>query len=387
MSEALNSPCDLYNKAIELIEGNNLTEAYEKLRLVLLISEEDVDVLNLSGFCKYFLCDFNSANIFWTKSMLINKENNRALNYLEELNSQAFKELIVKYNQSIDEISKNNLGKAISLIEEIAAKEPELVEPYILLGLSYYEAKNKERAKYYFLKAQNLDKGNERINRYILSCEEKTKASTGKKYLAAAVVALIIAAAASSIAIARTSVLKALNTKLSNSEQKAAVYLSQKDQVAEENSKLIKQMEALKISNNAVKASNENIVVLKAEDENGAFRNAFSSYKDGNYEEAIKGFLLIMSQGTDKSLVAEATYFAGKSYEILNQDDKAMDLYSRYINNFKACNYYDESLYYYGILLYKTDSKDKAKEIFSTLIKEVPNSIYVNSKVKYMLKN
>lgn len=61
--------------------------------------------------------------------------------------------------------------------------------------------------------------------------------------------------------------------------------------------------------------------------------------------------------------------------------------YEDYIQKYKGRNYYDDSLYSYGLLLYRQGNVSEAKEVLHKLKTEIPNSIFNNSKIEFVLNN
>ena len=84
----------------------------------------------------------------------------------------------------------------------------------------------------------------------------------------------------------------------------------------------------------------------------------------------------------------DAIYNMALSYQKLGDDDNAIKYYKKFVNTYKASsNFYDDSYYHLGMLYYKNDRLQDAKNAFYDLRGSDPNSPYNNSeKVKEILR-
>ena len=107
-----------YNKAINLLENNSITEAVEQLKKSVRIYAQDTDRLNLLGLCYYYKCDFKEAKKLWNMSLSITEEND-AVKYVEMINDPEFTNLLNLYNKALNLVQKNRYKKGISLFKKI----------------------------------------------------------------------------------------------------------------------------------------------------------------------------------------------------------------------------------------------------------------------------
>ena len=121
--------------------------------------------------------------------------------------------------------------------------------------------------------------------------------------------------------------------------------------------------------------------------ESEVFNKAIEKFKEENYSEAIKELTPLCNKGKDEIYVAEGTYYLAVSLEKTGDYEGAYKWYKRYIDKFKEKNYYDDSLYNCGLMMYIQGKVDESKEMLNKLVNEVPDSIFVNSRVSEILNN
>ncbi|ABK61356.1 tetratricopeptide repeat protein [Clostridium novyi] len=372
-----------YNTALKLISENKISKAITNIKKSLKLYSKDCDVLNLMGLCNYTLCEFDKAYFYWSKSLEYKKHNNKAELYLNLLKSRKFNRFIKEYNEGIEFLYRYEYKKAIEKFKEIITEENELLEPYIIIGLCYYAIGKYNIAKKYMEMALNIDNENRKCLMYLNEINNKRNV-TIVKYKSSKVAKTV--ASVSTILLIASSVLYYKNYK---------GYINIKDTLAEyEHKYKINNTELQLIRGKYNKLSNS-INMEKGQIQNKfqgkndseVFNDGILNYKKKDYKKAIENFSYLMDRGIDSSIVAEATFFSAVTYEKLNNIGKSEELYYKYIDKYKGKNYYDDSLYNCGIMLYRSGNKEKAKKVLSILQKEVPDSMFVNKTVKMILNN
>jgi tetratricopeptide (TPR) repeat protein len=166
-----------YRDAMNLIKNNNVSDAIEELKLCLKFNSKSVAALNLLGLAYYLKCRFDKAEKTWRKSLSLQRDKNKARDYLELITKQDFKEIRKEYKDILfsDEAAKN---KKIKFLKKLIEEYDELIEPYVILGLLYKKEENYEEALKYFYQAYELDSGNQNIKNYIMQCEKEDKNSS-----------------------------------------------------------------------------------------------------------------------------------------------------------------------------------------------------------------
>ncbi|MFW5686615.1 MAG: tetratricopeptide repeat protein [Halanaerobium sp.] len=166
-----------YKKAINLVKNNNVSDAIDELKLCLKFNSKSVSALNLLGLTYYLKCRFDRAENTWRKSLSLQKDNNKARDYLELITKQDFKEIRKEYKNILfnDETARK---QKIKFLKRLVEEYDELIEPYVILGLLYKKEENYEEALKYFYQAYELDSGSQNIKNYIMQCEKEDKESS-----------------------------------------------------------------------------------------------------------------------------------------------------------------------------------------------------------------
>ena len=141
MNDLINMSFIYYNKALDLINENNISGAKENLEKAIEIYLKDIDILNLLGLCEYYLCNFNKANYYWNKSIRLNSNCNSAYNYLDELKTQKFNNFMDRYNIGLDYFEREKYVESIEVFESILELNNCFIEIYEILIISYLESR------------------------------------------------------------------------------------------------------------------------------------------------------------------------------------------------------------------------------------------------------
>ncbi|RAK04928.1 TolA-binding protein [Halanaerobium saccharolyticum] len=165
-----------YKDAMNSIKDNNVSDAIDELKLCLKFNSKSVSALNLLGLAYYLKCRFDKAEKTWRKSLTLQRDNNKARDYLELITKQDFKEIRKEYKHILFNDEANRTEK-IRFLKRLIEEYDELIEPYVILGLLYKKDENYEEALEYFYQAYDLDSGNQNIKNYIMQCEKEDKNS------------------------------------------------------------------------------------------------------------------------------------------------------------------------------------------------------------------
>lgn len=363
-----------YNNALDLVENNEILVAKQELKMALSLYQKDIDILNLMGVCEYYLCNFEDAYKYWYKSRSIVEYKNDAKEYIDFLASDDFENLITNYNKAIDYVSQENYNDAILILEEIVSVYTELIEPIEIIIMCYIKLDKKKEATKYIEMLLEKDKSNIYYLQYkdmIKNTHDyKTKDSNIRKYIVVFGVAVIF------IVAMFINILK--NEKVSYKEELLNID-SQYESLLEEYSKVKKINEKL---NNKIEILN----LDSSESKFNIFNTYIDEYKKGNYRKALDGFEYLMEEYPESEyLRSEAIYFAAKCTMLLEEYDKSEEYFNLYIQNHRDGNYYDDSLYEYGLMLNELNKIEKSRDVLNRLVNEEPNSQFINSKVKSIL--
>ena len=136
----------VYNNALDLILNKKLKEGEKLLEKIYGSGNINIDILNLLGIIKYMYCDFYEAKKYWNESLKVSCEDNKASEFIEDVESDDFKLISEKYIYSLNLIEDKNYLQAIEILEEINKGRSELIEVKILLALLYMIIDEKNKA-------------------------------------------------------------------------------------------------------------------------------------------------------------------------------------------------------------------------------------------------
>ena len=91
-------------------------------------------------------CDFYEAKKYWNESLKVSCEDNKASEFIEDVESDDFKLISEKYIYSLNLIEDKNYSQAIEVLEEINKGRSELIEVKIILALLYMIIDEKNKA-------------------------------------------------------------------------------------------------------------------------------------------------------------------------------------------------------------------------------------------------
>ncbi|CCU80814.1 hypothetical protein HSACCH_02330 [Halanaerobium saccharolyticum subsp. saccharolyticum DSM 6643] len=424
-----------YQKALNLIKKNNVTEAIKELKLCLKFNPNDVLALNLLGLGYYLKCRFDKAEEQWKQSLSLKRKNNQAADYLELITKKDFLELRQQYRKILfnDSAAKS---KKINFLKEIIKKHDELIEPYLILGLLYKEDQNYQEALKYLYQAYDLDSGNQNIKDYIMECEnnekaskffnlaeidlsrfnlDKFKISKYKKELIALITALLavflifILSNGEPLEIMERSEIadnttqsqrtdpginnennnQAANNNNNNSENESAAnnfkkldlnlnlmqYQAINNLVSLDLIRNIKNKEAEK---NKAEVFEQ---YFDQDREQELFNHGLQRFRNQRYEEATIIFKQLYQLSDADYLKRESLFLLARSSQLEEDFEAAEEYYRLYINNYPNTNYYVEALYTLGLLLDERGKVAAAQQVLQELREKRPDSSYNNSKV------
>lgn len=377
-----------YNKALDLVKDNNISEAVEVIEKSFENITEDVEILNLMGLCQYVLCNFDQASLYWNKSLLTSNIDNRAKDYVEYLNSDKFKNFIDYYNLSISYIDKLKYENAVELLLQINKTNEDLIEPYGLIGNCYYSLGEHDLAEKYLNEALRRDIANPKYLKYLNkispddSIDKKNKNINYKVLFGSS--ALFILLILVGFAWKYNKDVKAFNLEL---EKTKSEYNELKEEIEKQknNDKVAKLEEDEK---EEILDKKEDEIVEELSYSGTDFeilQNAMKDFGDANYKQAINKLKYLIDLSNNDDIISESIYYTALSLEREKIHDEAEEYYKSYIDKYRDRTYYDDSLYNYGLMLHERGDIEGSKEILNRLKEEEGDSIFMNSKVRSIL--
>lgn len=370
-----------YNEALNMLEKNFINSASDIVDEALELNPKDSDILNLKGLIKLLKCNFDQAFESFYKSLCYGN-NDLSKRYVSTLSSEEFSIFLSRYNHAIRFINKDLNQESIQIFENITNEEPDLIEPYLLLHLIYNKLGNEKKSDEYLTVLRNIEKDNPMFEVKLdieENVKEKVKYNSSKsKYIYISIIVCLIIGLGI-IYKNNEKKMNQLNNKISEKEEKINKTKDELDKINDE-------LKEIKNKENEEKKSEPEIELVAA-DEVELFGKASSLKAEGNIEESIKYFKLVVENGKTKKYLSESIYQVGYLNEKLKNNEEAIKYYRKYINTYtKSDNYYDDCYYNIGMIYYNNGDLENAKKEFYSLRAEDPDSIYNNSKLKDILK-
>lgn len=384
MNNLINISFLYYNKALDLINENNISAAKKNLEKAAEIYLKDIDILNLLGLCEYYLCNFNKANYYWNKSIRLNSNCNSAYNYLDELKTQKFNDFMDRYNIGLDYFEREKYVESIEVFESILELNSCFIEIYEILIISYLELDDINNASKYIKLLSEVDSGKESILNYkyelskkankiqIINKENNSRKSKGRNYKIGAISFFII-----TVSLLSSNII--MYTDYQKEKSKNITIKQKLEQSKLEYEKLEKENKQLKENNLLSDFIPKNNAMIDEQKE------AEKYYFEKEYKKSLEKFKYILEKSRDYNAKADAIYFIAAAETKLGNINEAKKYYKIYINSYGNGTAYDEVLYNYALILNDENETEEAKEIAMKLRNNYKSSKYNNSKIDSIL--
>ena len=141
----------LYNKGLAKLTNGDLTQGIEILNRSVSVNKNNIPARNLLGLALFEIGHIGEALKHWVISQSLQKEDNPAIDYLEEArkNSRALEALsdaVTKYNQALVYLKQKSDDLAIIQLKRAVEINPRFVDALNLLALCYLIQNNREQA-------------------------------------------------------------------------------------------------------------------------------------------------------------------------------------------------------------------------------------------------
>ena len=396
MQKATLKAYSYYNTALDQITSDQVSDAILSLEQAIRYEVMDKDILSLMGICQYLDSNFDKAKFYLEKSLYLGEKQPDIQQLYMNIISESFYKFLDEYNQAIDLMQTNQYSKATRILMNIRKACTDWHEIDALISFAYGLQKKWKSAIKYMREAYKKDSTNKYYVQYlaIYNQENGNKHNKINKMLEIALVLLIIG-----IGTSGSRVVKQIKEKegiLIQLKQKENILIQQENRYKEQ-TKNYKELEDEFIRreeewlNNQMQQTasivedEEDTTKITSDNEYEVFREGVKYYRKQEYEEAVVCLQPVVEQCTNEELVKEAIFFLAKAYQQNGAYEEAKENYEHYINMGEYCNYYDDVLYEYGMMLYHIGKVEESKNILKQIIDCVPNSIFNNSRVQYVI--
>jgi len=141
----------LYNKGLSKLNNGDLTQGIDLLNRSVSVNKNNIQARNLLGLALFEIGYVGDALKHWVVSQSLQKENNMAIGYLEEVRKngralEALSDAAAKYNQALIYLKQKSDDLAIIQLKRAVELNPNFVDALNLLALCYLIQNNRDKA-------------------------------------------------------------------------------------------------------------------------------------------------------------------------------------------------------------------------------------------------
>lgn len=115
------------------------------------------------------------------------------------------------------------------------------------------------------------------------------------------------------------------------------------------------------------------------------YQEALANFYNKNYSEAVSLFKLLLQQFPNHSLSGNCQFWIGQSYMAMAKYQEAIDEFYKVLS-FERSLKKDDSLFFLGKAYLELGSADRARESFTRLVRDYPNSEFVSEARGYVAR-
>lgn len=412
----------LYNEAISLAEGKDLSGAVANLEQSLLFDKNNIQARNLLGliYCETGL--IGDALKHWIISTSIQPDGNAAAGYIDFLQKNAREmekcnDAVRMYNQAITYLKQGSDDLAVIQLKKSIDNNPDFLDAYNLMTLCCIEDKNMKRAQHFNeivlkrdirnplalhyaklignapvapapLKKQEKAKNavsvkktdsNPPIPRY--KRREKSNSVLEKRDLLAFLAGIGVAAIVILVLIV-PALNESKDTKIKELEIAVENYAGETEMTPEEVLAMRTELEKLQAENKLLRSEENKQANLEL------LETAVAQMTDGDYEACVTTLDTIDTVSfSDEDMAkynsvkttaypkaADSYYTKGKSQFLSNNFAEAktyLESALKYTNNE---NFVDDAIYYLAKIAEEDDNIELAKQYYNQIISDYPDS-------------
>lgn len=419
----------LYDKAMKLYSTGYINRALMACDKAINRSEKNSAAYNLKGIIYYEKGNLTSALNIWKVNVSLNRDDISEM-YINDSREDKFR--MEAYKEAIVEIKKLNIHEAINKLNYCAESDFNMINVYNSLCLCAIKTGDFEKAQEYLEKVMFVDKNNKTAleNKKILNeyGGNRNYSFIKKLCIPVAVIIAVIGAFAFTVPKIKnyTAARKVDQTAKAAEEAKRKVEeakkqeaakkqeQAKKEEVKEESKKGAKTIDASKLLT-AIDDGDYKYVEKSITDVDKNFlgiteRNAYDKaeaymndkgvvklyedgtklFKAGKYNKAEAVLLNAYKYSNSSYLKPHIQFIIANNYEKMNNIEEAVKYFEEYEKENKdktkeEANYMEEVLYKLAVY-YKSTNAEKSKKYAEELCDKYPDSMYINTNIKDILK-
>ncbi|KUG02923.1 hypothetical protein ASZ90_019700 [hydrocarbon metagenome] len=378
-----------WQTALEKIQEHNLSAALEIILETVGYEPENMALINLLADCYYYLGEFDRAKACWEEVLRLNPANQEAKNKIGRYKTPSFQSWLKRYKHALYNIEQKNYEAALGSLRELLGENDGFVSVYQFLGLCYMACAEYDQARIVWQKGLERDIGNETLSDYLNMISDKNEktldATVEEKQVSKRKVgtnlpiqkaALALTAAACLLLLFKTGVTPDQGKAFQNQDATLSGQVAAHEAIDE------KAAEDSPVSSNNLLIEEERSrggSDYDLEKEKVYYREGYNAYQEGNLKKATSNLGVVVSMNTGNYLNREALYYLARSCYLQKNYEEAEAYYLQYLEQFPGTNYYDDSLFYLGVVYDATGQEEKAVEALTEMQRISPNCGYESS--------
>lgn len=412
-----------YDKAMNYYEQGKINKALELCEEILSEGLDNPLVLNFKGLLLYQMGNLNDAVTVWKINNDLNNDD-IAKNYIED--SIADENRLELYRKGEEALEQFKVDEALELFKICAESDFNLIKVNVGIAMCYQKKGEFIKAKEYLDKALSVNK--DEVTAQIIARELKDdgidiKSGKFSKNVIIGIITLftILTIAAGGYLV--ISKYKNRNLSSNTQEEKNDVILDEsngesKDEEAQDKqntvdvaksesgasfdkeklSMLIDSNDFDKIYEQLKNVGKESVISDDMDIYNKAvhlmkdkgiakfYEDGLNSFNQGNYSAAKISFNKAYTYCEESSIKEHILFYRGSTSYNLSDNESAIAQLEEYYKQYPKGVYSQEALYELALISNSLD-KEKSKAYANKLMTDFPNSMYVNDKIKDILKN
>ncbi len=412
-----------YDKAMNYYEQGKIDKALELCEGILSEGLDNPLVLNFKGLLLYQVGNLNDAVTVWKINTDLNNDD-IARNYIED--SIADEKRLELYRKGEEALEQFKVDEALELFKICAESDFNLIKVNVGIAMCYQKKGEFIKAKEYLDRALSVDKNE--VTAQIIARELKDdgidiKLGKLSRNIIIGIIALFIILTIAAGGYLVISKYKSRNLSSNMQEEKNDAILDEsneegKDEDAQnkpntvdvaksesgtslDKEKLsmlidsndfdgiyeqLKNVEEESVSSDYIDIYNKAVHLMKDKGIAKFYEDGLNSFNQGNYSAAKISFNKAYTYCEESSIKEHILFYRGSTSYNLSDNESAIGQLEEYYKQYPKGVYAQEALYELALISNSLD-KEKSKAYANKLMTDFPNSMYVNDKIKDILKN
>ncbi|MGL4990577.1 MAG: hypothetical protein ACRC57_05315 [Sarcina sp.] len=410
-----------YKKGLKYFNKGELEKAIASLDIAISHDMKNSKALNLRGVIYNIKGQDQKALTSWNININFNNDE-IARKYIEHYELDKIN--ILRYEKALKYINKLEIKQAIKILEDATASEYNILNVRNALSYCYINQFNFELAKKNSEIVLQKDCNNKEAKKNILKIKKESKVSNRsiKTYSIAISLGLLVFSGIIFFTICNPSegknkiikeeikkeneiiereetekndIDEILSDTENNNDSKVSPNFSftvneMSEFLEDENykavDKILKSFNLIELSQEEEEIVNNSYNVMKSKGVEFFYQNGRNEFKKNNFVDAKDLFIKALEYSQGNYLDKHIIYFTAVCFDMLEQENKAIEYYEKYAIEYNQDKSYMEEVLYKLSILNMDKDKEKSKKYASILSKNYIDSIYNNEIIKNILK-